>query len=299
MGQIESATAIGLPAAAAGRAVQPRDHRIGAILAESGKLDGEAIDRILKLQRARGLRFGEAALRLRLVTPEDLRFAVSKQYDFPCLPPGNESISRELVVACEPFHPRAEQLRALRTQLQIRWSNSGNRRRMLVVASPGSGEGRSYVAANLAVAFAQLGLRTLLIDADLREPRQHRIFSIPNEAGLSAMLLGRDDRAMTPIPVLGRLCVMPAGVTPPNPQELLLRPALAGLLDRLESQFDVVLLDSSPARDSADAQSIAFRAGDVLVLARKDHTRGDDTAGVVREFNDAGARVVGTVLNAF
>src|SRR5258706_15677072 len=90
------------------------------------------------------------------------------------------------VVAYEPFHPRAEELRALRTQLLMRWSNAGARHRALAIASPGAREGRSYVAANLAVVFSQLGERTLLVDADLRTPRQHRIFNVPDRIGLSA-----------------------------------------------------------------------------------------------------------------
>ncbi|HLX81848.1 MAG TPA: chain length determinant protein tyrosine kinase EpsG [Burkholderiales bacterium] len=288
------------PDGAAMRSMVRNDRRLGAILADEGKLDDAGIERVVELQRASGLRFGDAALCLHLVTSDDLRAAVAKQYDFPCLPPGNESISRELVVASEPFGQRAEQLRALRTQLLIRWSNSGIRRRVLVIASPGSGEGRSYVVANLAVAFAQLGQRTLLIDADLRAPRLQRIFNIPERPGLSAVLSGRADRsALVSMPVFGPLCVMPAGATPPNPQELLLRPALAGLLDQMEAEFDVVLLDSSPAKDYADAQSLAFRAGGALVLVRKDHTRRDDTTGVIRELSDTGARIVGTVLNTF
>lgn len=288
-----------LPPDGTARSLARRDRRIGAILVDEGRLDAAGIERVVQLQEKHGLRFGEAALRLRLITPDELRIAIAKQFDFPCLPPGNEGISRELAVACEPFHPRAEQLRALRTQLQLRWSSAGARRRVLAIASAGAREGRSYVAANLAVAFAQLGQRALLIDADLRAPRQHRIFNLPDRVGLSAMLSARSDRnAVIPVPVFGPLHVLPAGPTPPNPQELLLRPALAGLLGELEAEFDVVLLDSPPARDFADAQVLAQCAGSVMVLARKDHSRREDTARVVRELGDTGARIVGTVLNA-
>jgi len=142
-----------LPIEGPGRVIPRRDTRIGGILAEEGKLGAHDIDRVMELQRTNGLRFGEAALRLGLITAEDLRGAVAKQYDLPHLLPGNESISSEIVVAYEPFHPRAEELRALRTQLLIRWSNAGIGQRVLAVVSPGAGEGRSYVAANLAVVF--------------------------------------------------------------------------------------------------------------------------------------------------
>src|SRR6266851_8774294 len=282
------------------RVIARQDGRLGSILVEAGKLGAGGIEQVLELQRIEGLRFGEAALRLGLVTADDLRGAVAKQYGFSHLLPGSGSVSSELVVAYEPFHPRAEELRALRTQLLIRWSNAQVRHRMLAVVSPGFGEGRSYVAANLAVVFSQLGERTLLIDADLRAPRQHRIFNIPDRIGLSAVLSGRADRgAVVPVPEFGTLSVLPAGAPPPNPQELLSRHALTVLLNELGTEFDVILLDTPPAKLYADAQNVAFRAGSVMLLARKNHTRVADTTSVVRELGDTGVRVIGTVFNAF
>src|SRR6266446_1728280 len=289
-----------LPIEGSGRVLARHDRRIGGILAEEGKLGVGDIERVMELQQAEGLRFGEAALRLGLVTEDDLRCAVVKQYDLPHLLPGNEGISSELVVAYEPFHPRAEELRALRTQLLIRWSKAGVRQRVLAIVSPGPGEGRSYVAANLAVAFSQLGERALLIDADLRTPRQHRIFNVPDRIGLAAVLSGRADRgAVVPVSEFGSLSLLPAGACPPNPQELLLRPSFTALLDELRIDFDVILFDTPPAKLYADAQSLAFRAGSVMLLARKDHTRLADTTSVIQGLSDTGARIVGTVLNAF
>ncbi len=289
-----------LPIEGSGRVISRQDGRLGSVLVEEGRLRPGDVERILELQHVEGLRFGEIALRLGLVTADDLRRAVAKQYGIVVPLPGNENISAELVVAQEPFHPRAEELRALRTQLLIRWSNAGIRQRMLAIVSPGPGEGRSYVAANLAVVFSHLGERTLLIDADLRAPRQHRIFNVPDRIGLSAVLSGRADRgAVVAVPEFGTLSLLPAGACPPNPQELLLRPAFVALLDELRTEFDVILFDTPPAKLYADAQSLAFRAGSAMVLARKDHTRFADTAGVIRGLTDAGARVVGTVFNTF
>src|SRR6267378_3003494 len=289
-----------LPIEGSGHVIARQDGRLGSILMEEGKLGAMDIERVLELQRVEGFRFGETALRVGLITEDDLRCAVAKQYGLPHLLPGKENISSELVVAYEPFHPRAEELRALRTQLLIRWSNAGVRHRMLALISPGSDEGRSYVAANLAVAFSQLGERTLLIDADLRNPRQHRIFNVPDRVGLSAVLSGRADRgAVVPVPQFGTLSLLPAGAPPPNPQELLSRRALAGLLQELRTEFDVILVDTPPATRYADAQAVAYQAGSAMVLARKDHTRLADTAGVVQQLSNTGARIVGTVLNAF
>ena len=132
------------------------ERTIGAILLEEGKLNHGEIERVLERQRADRVRFGEAAVRLGLITEDDVRFALAKQYDMPHFTPSSEGPSRELVAAFAPFHPRTEEMRALRTQLLIRWYNPEQGRKSLVVASPERGEGRSYVAANLAIAFSQL-----------------------------------------------------------------------------------------------------------------------------------------------
>jgi protein-tyrosine kinase len=104
---------------------------------------------------------------------------------------------------------------------------------------------------------------------------------------------------VVPIPNFSRLSVLPAGAHPPNPQELLSRHVLGDLLQQLRTEFDVILLDTPPAKLYADARIVAFRAGSAMVLARKGHTRLADTTGVIREFDNTGARIVGTVLNAF
>jgi protein-tyrosine kinase len=289
-----------LPIEGSGHVVARYDRRLGSILAEQGKLGARDVERLLELQQRDGSRFGEAALRAGLISEDDLRSALARQFDYPHLLPGSGGVSTEIVVAYEPLHPRAEEMRALRTELQMRWSKAGIRHRVLAIASPGPGEGRSYVAASLAVAFSQLGERTLLIDADLRAPRQHRIFDVPDRIGLSAVLSGRADRgAVVPVSKFGALSLLPAGAPPPNPQELLSRHTLATLLEELRTDFDVILFDTPPAKHYADTQSIAFRAGSVMVLARKDHTRLADTTGVIRHLKDTGARVVGTVLNVF
>ena len=284
----------------ASRVIGRGDRRIGSILAEEGKLGSGDIERVMELQHTEGLRFGDAALRLGLINADDLHHAIAKQYDLPHLLPGHESIGSELVVAQEPFHPRAEELRALRTQLLIRWSKAGVKHRMLAIVSPGPNEGRSYVAANLAVAFSQLGERTLLVDADLRTPRQHLIFNVSDRVGLSAVLSGRADRsAVAPVPEFGPLWLLSAGARPPNPQELLSRLALGVLLHELRTEFDVILFDTPPAKLYADAHAVAFRARSAMVLARKDRTRLDDTKSVIRELSDMDARVIGTVFNDF
>lgn len=278
------------------------DYQIGAMLVEEGKLKLSDLDRIIDLHLRGGLRFGEAARRLGLLSDDDLQHVLARQYGMPQLLDGNgeHSASQELIAAYQPHHARTEELRELRTQLLLRWLDPSAGRRVLAITSPNRGDGRSYLAANLAVVFSQLGIRTLLIDADLRNPRQHQIFNIPDRVGLSAVLAGRADlSAIVPVPGCAKLSLLPTGAPPPNPQELLSRPFLAELLGDLGLKYDLVLIDTSAATTCSDSKSVAFRAGSALVLTRKDHTRVIDTSSMVRELHDTGTRIVGMVINAF
>jgi protein-tyrosine kinase len=281
---------------------QPRrngsDRSIGAILIDAGRLDAGAVERILRVQKEEGLRFGEAGVSLSLLKQDDIDFALARQFDYPYLMPGNESVSGDVVAAFKPFNHAVEQLRVLRSQLMLRWFTGEPGHKALAIVGVGRSEGRSFIAANLAVVFSQLGERTLLIDADLRNSCQARLFKLESRAGLSNMLAGRAGReAIVRIAAMLHLSVLPAGVAPPNPQELLGRPAFARLLQELAEDFDVILIDTPAARDCADAQTLATRAGAALVLARKDLTSAPDLVQLARSVQQSGAELVGSVLN--
>jgi protein-tyrosine kinase len=271
---------------------------IGAILIDSGKLTVEDVERILHCQREQGLRFGEAAIELGLLTVNDIQFALARQYDYPYLLTGHGDVSEELVAAYQPFSRQVEALRALRSQLMVRWFTGEEERRTLAVVSPGRAEGRSYLAANLAVVFSQLGEHTLLIDADLRHPRQHELFNLPNRSGLSAILSNRGEvRDIARIPSFMDLSVLPAGPVPPNPQELLGRPIFAKLLEEMAREFDVVIIDTPAAADYADVQTIALRASGALMVARTNETRVSGLRDLASHLAVAGVAIVGSVLN--
>ena len=196
--------------------------------------------------------------------------ALATQFGHASLLPDSK-LSSELVAVTQPDSEAVEHLRALRSQLMLRWFENDNRQAALAVVSPGTGEGRSYITANLAVLFSQLGKRTLLIDADLRRPRQHKIFGLPGRTGLSAVLAGRAGwEALTEVKSIPSLWVLPAGAVPPNPQELLARPGFAKLITALRSSYEVILIDTPAAAHCADAGTIAARAGAALMLACRD-----------------------------
>jgi receptor protein-tyrosine kinase len=273
---------------------------IGAILIDSGKLTVDSAERILHAQKELGLRFGEAALHLGLLSAQDIQFALARQYDYPYLlrkEQGGE-VADELVAAYQPFSHQVETLRALRSQLMLRWFTGEPEQRTLVVASAGRGDGRSYLAANLAVVFSQLGEHTLLIDADLRNPRQHELFKLDNRSGLSSILSGRaESNEIRRVPTFIDLSVLVAGPQPPNPQELLGRPIFVRLLEELVREFDVIIIDSPAGSEYADVQTIAVRASGALVLARNNHTSVAGFRELVKQFTHAGVAVVGSVFN--
>lgn len=276
------------------------DRSIGAILVHARRLTIENAEHILRLQREQSLSFGDAGIKLGLLTQADIEFALSLQFNYPYLLRGESKVSENLVAAYSPSGPQAEALRGLRSQLMLRWFDSDRSRKALAVVSADRNEGRSYIAASLAVVFSQLGERTLLIDADMRNPSQHEIFGLDNRAGLSAVLSGRGGHeAIQRIPALLDLSVLPAGAGPPNPQELLARPLFTQLLNDLAQTFDVILLDSPSTAECTDAHTVAHRAGAALVVARKNVTRMRLLRGVFDAVSQASATVVGTVLVDF
>ncbi len=277
-----------------------RSRAFGAILVEQGRLTTNEVEDIQRHASARGLRFGDAAVELRLLTSDDIAFALAQQYNYPILPRGGvNGVSDEVIAAYQPQSDQVESLRALRSQISLRWLNDVDHK-TIAITSPGRGEGRSWLAANLATVFAQIGERTLLIDADMRHPSQHLLFNLNPTSGLSELLTGRAGReiACRIHPQL-RLFVLPAGILPPNPQELLGRPVFEVVLERFADQFDVIIIDTPSASESADAQIVAKRAGAALMLARRDVTRQSQLLASMQSLTETGANVIGSVINEY
>jgi len=274
---------------------------IGDILVATGRLSQDDAARIVERQRADKVQFGDAALALKVLTKDDIDFALSKQFDYAYLSDQDDSVSHELVAAYKPFSRVGENLRAVRSQLMLRWFNTDPAHKVIAIVSPGSGEGRSFIAANLAIVFAQQGERTLLIDADLRAKparAQNALFKLGKSAGLSGVLANRAGLEVAQlVPGLPGLAVLPAGATPPNPQELLGRPAFGDLLRIASQQFDVIIIDTPAGTEFADAEVTAARAGAALLVARKNKSLVPHANQLARRLQDSGVALVGSVLN--
>jgi protein-tyrosine kinase len=280
----------------------PRDQSraIGTILVEQGRIGQRDVEEIQRFATQNNLRFGDAALQLNLLTQNDIDVALAQQFNYPILSRGGKNgVADDVIAAYLPQSEHVEALRALRSQLSLRW-DSGVSRRILAITSPGRGEGRSWLAANLATVFAQMGERILLIDADMRHPRQHEMFNLNNSVGLSALLTGRAGREVVfRIHPQLRLFVLPAGLRAPNPQELLGRPVFEVVLTSFADQYDLVILDTPATTEAADAQILAARAGAALLMARRNHTLHSELSSAMQNFVQSGVGVLGSVLNEY
>ena len=280
----------------------PRVSRsLGGILIDSGLLTAEDAERVLLLQKEYNLRFGDAAVRMGLLSEADIQYALSRQFAYAYLrntPGDKKTVSDELVAAYQPFSSRVEQLRAIRSQLMLRWYDKADERQVLAIVGSQRGEGRSYLAANLAVVFSQLGERTLLVDADLRNPRQHELFFLENQIGFSTILSGRSrEESIVRMPDLAGLSVLPAGPVPPNPLELLNRLNFDEFMIQVKTSFDIVIIDTPALSVGEDAAMIAVRTGAALAVARSAQTKVAEFADLVQGLMNTGVNVVGSVLN--
>ena len=278
--------------------VPKSESSIGKLLLDLGKIKAEDAERIIRLQKADNIRFGDAAQKLGLITEEDIKQVLSLQFDYPYLQAGEAKFSKELIAAYKPFSKQVEALRALRSQLILRWFNEGNK--SLAIVSATSSDGCSNLAANLAVVFSQLGEQTLLVDANLRAPVQHKIFNLNEARGLSDILAGRAGlEVVKKIDSFVDLTVLGAGTVPPNPQELLSRPNFIEFMKQAAAHYDVVIVDTSPAIDTSDAQTVASRCQGALLTSRLNETRISDLTNIRDQLTLAGVQIVGAVVNDF
>ncbi|CAN5459568.1 chain length determinant protein tyrosine kinase EpsG [soil metagenome] len=274
------------------------DRSIGDFLRQLRRLNPQQVDEILDYQRNNGVRFGEAAVALKYASREDVLWALSQQFHYPYAGDNGDGFNPELVAAVDPFSKQTEAFRGIRSQLLMSAMGRDHRRRALAVMSPNVGDGRSYFAANLAIVFSQLGGRTLLVDADMRTPRQHMLFNVPNDTGLSSLLAGRTEaNEIKQVRDLPSLLVLPVGTLPPNPLELLERTAFGLLMHELMTKFDHVIVDTPSATHGMDSRVLAGKCGSALVLGRRGTSRMKAMHGLISDLGRGSVQCAGVVVN--
>lgn len=271
--------------------------RLGELFLQKGLLTEAQVEQISVEQREKKLRFGDAALALGLLSQAEIDSALGEQFGAGSKDLYNGSADKKLRFFHAPFSKEAEEIRGLRSELLLKYGAQEKIKFALI--SPGTGEGKTYMAASLAIALSQVGRKTLLIDADLRTGDLHELFSLGIRDGLSSVLVGRLPLNDALIPLMPNLHILPAGPRAPNPLEILRVPRLRDLLESCHDQFDAFVFDTCAASESSDAQMVAHQIGDALLVAQKDVTELSDLRQTRSDMQAAGVNVIGTIYNQY
>ena len=212
---------------------------------------------------------------------------------------------KELIAQRDPKSPVSETFRTLRTNIQF--MNTNNKLKTLLITSTLPGEGKSWVASNLAITFAQAGKKVVLIDADMRKGRQYAIFEVSPRPGLSNYLSGIDsnseENSMDEIidyiqeTEVKNLYVISAGNIPPNPSELLITPKMVNLLDKLKQVSDIVIIDGTPCELVTDSVILSRLVDSTVIVTAHKQTKKDTLQKIVTNIQNVGGKIAGIVLN--
>jgi len=210
--------------------------------------------------------------------------------------PIEEAPSRDLTVHREPTSVAAEACRSIRTNLMF--LSAQKEVQLFVVTSPGPRDGKTTAAISLAITMAQAGARVLLIDTDLRKPRIHKSFGLNADKGVSTAIVGEATlKAVIVHSEIPNLDVLPCGPIPPNPAELLHTERFREILAKCRGEYDRVILDSPPTGPVTDPAIIGSLADGVVLVLRAGHTTREAALHARRHLADAGARILGLVVN--
>lgn len=212
---------------------------------------------------------------------------------------------KELIAQRDPKSPVSETFRTLRTNIQF--MNTNNKLKTLLITSTLPGEGKGWVASNLAITFAQAGKKVVLIDADMRKGRQYAIFEVSPRPGLSNYLSGIDsDSEENSIDEIidyiqetevKNLYVISAGNIPPNPSELLITPKMVNLLDKLKQVSDIVIIDGTPCELVTDSVILSRLVDSTVIVTAHKQTKKDTLQKIVTNIQNVGGKIAGIVLN--
>lgn len=228
-------------------------------------------------------------------SPEEVetRFNVPVLGMIEFLKPGNGAI--EEIVLKEPRSHIAENYRVIRTNILL--SSADKHPKNIVIASTSPQDGKTATAVNLATILAQSGGPVLIVDADLRRPRIHKIFGIDNNTGLSTYLAGESDIQFASTKHLSNLSIIPSGPLPPNPSELLSSNRMKELITVLKEKFDFIIWDSPPLFSVAESLVLSKMLGGTIIVTKGGTTTYEDLERGLKSLSDIDARLLGVVIN--
>lgn len=214
-------------------------------------------------------------------------------------------MKNEVVAHIDPKSPISEIFRTLRTNIQF--INNDKKTKTLLVTSTFPGEGKSWITANLAVTFAQAGKKVVLIDADMRKGRQYAIFGAKPKPGLSNFLsqvgikeeenISREIMNCMQKTEVKNLYIIPAGIIPPNPSELLVSTKMIKLLEKLENVCDIVIIDGTPCELVTDSLILSRMVDSTIIVTAHKVTKKDALARVVKNIQNVGGNITGVLIN--
>ena len=211
----------------------------------------------------------------------------------------------EIIVIENPKSPEAEMFRNLRTNIQF--MNVDSNKKVILLTSTIPGEGKSYISANLAVTFAQLDKKVLIVDTDMRKGRQYSLFNLRPRPGLSNFLSGVVDKDFIGDKEnianyiqetdVKNLFVIAAGSVPPNPSELLVTKKMKNIIEALRDNFDIIIFDAPPALIVTDALIIARLVDFTILVSAQNITRIEDLNKTKIAIENVGGKLAGVILN--
>jgi succinoglycan biosynthesis transport protein ExoP len=234
---------------------------------------------------------GSLHRRYRLMLPH---YAKKKSLEPPKKP--DESLSKELVVVRNQVSMIAESYRTIRTALLL--SQAEHPPKVIVLTSPSPGDGKTMTTLNLATALAQSGQRVLVIDADMRKGRCHKLVNVENHHGLANLLTGHASlQESIQQTTIGNLYLLPRGALPPNPADLLMSPKMRDVLRELRESFDFIVIDSPPVIAVSDATILSALCDGVLLVLHGQKTTTPKARRAVDRLESIGAPILGVILN--
>jgi capsular exopolysaccharide synthesis family protein len=303
----------------------PSEARRRAVLISKCSLSDEQVERIVQCAIDNSIEFGSAAVRLGLISSEELENLGApnrRKQDLETLTPMEKAFRKmstsrqpqttrytvvshkvrptgDLTLVHDPYNVRSEKIRVLRTELSL-MVGAANQGCVFALLSPHSGEGRSRLAAELAVAFAQLDRKTLLVDADLRQPRQHTLFEgADDRGGLANALSTGNAPDMHEVDGVPNLHLLVAGERPLKPLELLSTDYFKRLISDWRRQYSFVVIDTPPLALFADGLAAVTAAGNALLVSRAQHTDYKGTKEMLRRLAATQSQILGAVLQHF
>ena len=298
-----------------------REHEAIAMLVDRLHLPADSSMQIQDAMRRTGMGLIEAVLSLKLATPSQIaelsnnkeripeveqaglieaamrKMALRRSFDM--VEPQGEAVPGDhLVYAHDAYAARSEKMRALRTELALRFPPSNHGATMAVI-SAAAGDGRSQLAAEMAIAFAQFGKPTLLVDSDMRNPSQHVLFKCKNDVGLSQAITGDERPFMHSVRDNPHLTLLTSGTKPANPLELLATKRFEMLINGWRQNYAYVIFDTPPVTNYADALTVSTLAYRVLLVARAHQTMLKEAKEMLRRLSITQSEILGSVVNHF